>query len=301
MANKRVMFFGAAGQVGQAFSHTPKPQDWDIIACDHKTCDMTNVHQLRELVQHTKPHLVINAAAMTAVDVCETEHDKARAVNFEAVANLAAQCSMLDAPLIHLSTDYVFDGRDHTTPYKPEDAMNPLSAYGETKMMGEEAIRHELPWHVILRVSSVFSAYGTNLLTKALRAIDEKDTIHSVTDQVSCPTHAPAITEALVVMGEAILNGKTDGFGTFHLCGEGAVTRLEFMQGIMDAYAAYTTRRPALLPAKSSDFPGFAERPAYSVLDCSKTEAIYGIRQQSWRTGITSAITTLMHNKGIAA
>jgi dTDP-4-dehydrorhamnose reductase len=297
MATKRIMLLGAGGQVGQALRAEPMPAGWEFAAYSRAECDITDHRAVHKVIQTFRPDLVINAAAMTAVDKCETEQDKAVAANFEGPANLAAQCSAIDAPLIHISTDYVFDGRDGEVPYKPNDAMNPLNIYGNTKMMGEESVRHELAFHVILRISSVFSAFSTNLLTKTLQMLDTRDEIKSVIDQKSCPTYAPDIAKAIIVMTNAILGGKSNGFGTFHLCGTPPVTRFEFTQTIMEAYAPFTQRRPTILPAKSTDFPGFAERPSYSALDCSKTADIYGIAQKPWRDGITTAINMLMQQR----
>ncbi len=164
---KRIMLLGAGGQMGQAVRAEPLPRDWELAALSRAECDITDHRGVHKAVQTFRPDLVINAAAMTAVDKCETEQDQAVATNFEGPANLAAQCSAIDAPLIHISTDYVFDGQDGEVPYKPDDKMNPLSIYGNTKMMGEESVRHELAFHVILRISSVFSAFGTNMLTNA--------------------------------------------------------------------------------------------------------------------------------------
>ena len=298
MIQHTVLLFGANGQVGQAVRAARRPENWSLHACGRAECDITDHLAVQRLLQTLRPHLVINAAGMTAVDLCEKDQDQAVAANFEAAANLASQCSAIDAPLIHLSTDYVFDGRDGTVPYKPDDKMNPLNIYGNTKLMGEESIRHSFPWHVIVRISSAFSAYGQNLLTKGLAMLDRYDELKFVTDQLSCPTYTPDIADALVTISDAILNGKTDGFGTFHLCGDPPATRLEFMQAIMDAYAPYTTRRPILRPAVSADFADFATRPAYSVLDCQKIHDVYGITQKSWRDGLTTAMAHVMKDKG---
>ena len=298
MSAHRIMLLGAKGQVGQALRAEALPDDWELGVFGHAECDITDHAAVRATIQNFAPDLIINAAAMTAVDACETDHARAVAANFEAPANLAAQCSARDIPLLHLSTDYVFDGRDGAVPYTPDDLMNPLSAYANTKMMGEESVRHELAWHVILRVSSVFSVFGTNLLTKALQMFAKHDELKFVTDQVSCPTYAPDIAKALIVIGTAILRGKHDGFGTFHLCGTPAVTRLEFMQAIWEVYAPHMARRPRILPARSADFSGFAERPAYSVLDCTKIRDVYGIIQRPWREGLVEALEVLLRAQG---
>ena len=285
-----ILIFGGAGQIGQALAHETKPSNWEWIAPSRNLCDITDHRAVQKIIHERPPALVINSAAMTAVDACETQPERANAINFDAVANLAAQCSARDVPLVQLSTDYVFDGTNHT-PYQPTDPMNPINVYGHSKMMGEEAIRAELPWHVILRVSSVFSAYGSNLLTKSLKLIDERDELKVVTDQIASPTAAPEIAKAIITIATAILKGKSNGFGTFHLCGTPATTRFTFMEDIIDAYAP--AKRPRLIPAVSSDFPGFAARPLYAVMDCTTLAATYGIQQKPWRDGLTEAIKTL--------
>ena len=291
------MLLGAAGQVSQALRHESLPADWELGLYTRAECDITSHGAVQSALRAFRPDLVINTAAMTAVDACETRQEEAMAANFEAPANLAAQCSVMDVPLIHLSTDYVFDGKDGDVPYKTTDKINPLSVYGQSKMMGEEAILQTHPWHVILRVSSVFSAYGNNLLPKMLQLIDTRDELKIVTDQKGCPTAAPEIARALITITEALLKGKSNGFGIFHLCGAGEATRFEFVQAILEAYAPFTKRHPRLIPALSSDFPGFAERPAYSVLDCTRLLDVYGITQTSWREGLKTAMHQLMHDR----
>ncbi len=297
MASKRIMLLGANGQVSQALRAEPIPTDWQLGAYGHAECDITDHRMVQETIQNFKPDLIINTAAMTAVDKCETDHAQAIAANFNAPANLAAQCSTLDIPLIHLSTDYVFDGADRNTPYATEDMMHPVNMYGDSKMMGEEAIRHTHPFHVILRISSVFSAYGTNLLTKMLQAIETKDELKIVTDQICAPTAAQDVARALIKITETLMHGKSGGYGTFHLCGTPAVNRLEFSQAMMDAYAPFTAKRPQILPALSSDFPGFAARPPYAVLECSKIRDVYGINQRPWREGLDEAMQILMQGR----
>jgi dTDP-4-dehydrorhamnose reductase len=289
----RVMLLGASGQMGQALRAETLPPDWDLRGYGHAECDITDHLAVQKAIHDFRPELIVNAAAMTAVDACEKDLDGAAAANFEGPANLAAQCAALDIPLIHLSTDYVFDGQDGEKPYLPYDQMSPLSAYGVTKMMSEEAIRHAHAFHVILRVSSVFSAYGANILTKTLQWIDQRDELRIVTDQKSCPTYAPDAAKAIVTIGAAILKGSAAGFGTFHYCNEPPVTRFEFVRAIMETYAPFTTRRPKILPAVSADFPGLAERPAYSVLDCRKIFEAYGIAQKPWQDGLNEAIRML--------
>jgi dTDP-4-dehydrorhamnose reductase len=294
MNDRHILLLGANGQVGQAIRAEPLPAGWQLHCYGHGELDITD-HRATQIVLHEiKPDIIVNAAAMTAVDACETDHDKALAINFEAMANIAAQASAIDAPIIHLSTDYVFDGRDGAVPYKPDDKVNPLSIYGDSKFMGEEVLRHEFPWHVILRVSSVFSAFGRNLLTGIVQTIEEKDEIRAASDQIASPTYAPDIAKAVLTVAASILGGKPDGFGTFHLCGAPPATRVEFVQAIMDAWAPYGKKRARLTPVTLKETSaGRAERPAYSVLDCGKIRAVYGVEQTDWRVRLSEAVATL--------
>jgi len=294
MTTKRLMLLGANGQVGQAIRAEPLPEGWKLGAYGHAELDITQHRLVHKAMQDFMPDIIINSAAMTNVDGAEKDHATALAINFEALANLAAQASSMDVLVIHISTDYVFDGRDGGTPYKPDDKVNPINIYGDTKFMGEEALRHELPWHVILRVSSVFSAFGRNLLTGIINTIDEKDEIKAVSDQIASPTYAPDIAKAIFVIASAIFKGKPDGFGTFHFCGTPPATRLEFIQAIMDTYAPHTPKRPKITPISLKESnAGRAERPAYSVLDCEKVRAVYGIEQSDWRVGLAEAVESL--------
>lgn len=298
MPQPRVMLLGAAGQVGQALQNylaTTKPQtDWDLCVFSRAECNVTNPAMLREAIQSTKPDLVINTSGLTNVDQAEQDKNLAMATNFHAVAQMAAQCSALDIPLIHLSTDYVFDGRKGT-PYLPDDQMNPLNYYGASKMMGEEALRHEHPWHVILRVSSVFSAFRRNILSVALKMADEMDDLRIVTDLVSTPTYAPDVAAALTTIGAALLDGKVDGYGTFHYCGTPAASRYDFVEAALKAYEPYSDRHPRLIATVCAEFAEHAPRPAYSALDCAKIKAVYGIEQKDWREGLRDALEHL-HN-----
>lgn len=290
------MLLGAAGQVGQALQHLAQhqqlPHDWQLALFSRAECDITNPAMLRSAIQTTKPDLIINAAGLTNVDEAEKNENLAMAANFHAVAQMAAQCSALDIPLIHLSTDYVFDGRE-PTPYKTDDRMNPLNTYGASKMMGEEALRHEHPFHVILRISSVFSAFRRNLLTSLLTLIEEKDELRFVTDIVSTPTYALDVARAIVTIGDELLQGKADGYGTFHLTGTPVASRFDFVEDVLRAYEPYTTRRPKLTATVCAEFPDAVRRPPYSVLDCTKIKAVYGIEQKPWKDGVREALAML--------
>jgi len=289
MVTTRVLIFGGNGQIGQALQNHPLPPDWQVGIYTHEQCDFLQPGAIGNAMRAFGPDLVINAAALTDIDLCEQEPDKAREINFHAVANIAGQCATLDAPLIHLSTDYVFDGTEGRL-YEPDDAMNPLNVYGQMKLLGEEAARHGTYWHVILRTSLVFSAFGNNVLTKTLHQLATQDEARAVADQFASPTSAMAVAEGIITIATAILNGKGNGFGTFHLCGEPAVTRFEFLQAIMEAYAPFTDRRPKLIPVLAADLKDRVPRPAYTPLNCDKTRDAYGILPRAWRDDLTIAV-----------
>jgi dTDP-4-dehydrorhamnose reductase len=297
---KSIMLLGAAGQVGQAIQAQPLPADSTLHAVTRQDFDLTNVAALRNAVQQLRPRLIINCAGLTNVDQAEREPELARAVNFEAVANLAAQCAALDIPLIQLSTDYVFDGRANQ-PYQTEDAMNPVNQYGASKLLGEEAVRQTSPWHVILRVSSVFSGYSRNILTNLLQLAEKQPELRMVTDIRSSPTPAPAIASTVLTIAAALLDGKAGGYGTFHYCGQPEASRHEFAQAVLMAAKQYLSQVPNLLPALRAEFAGGAERPAYSVMDCSKLQRIYGITQPDWRAALLPALQQIYPSRITAA
>lgn len=281
-ASQDILLLGGGGQVGQAIRAQTLPVEWTLHAPLRAALDLTDVSALRDVVQRLRPALIINSAGLTNVDLAERDPELAHAVNFEAVANLASQCVALDIPLIHLSTDYIFDGTE-SRPYQVDDAMNPINQYGASKLLGEEAIRQMLPWHVILRISSVYSHYGRNILTNLLQALPTKNEIRMVTDIQSNPTPAVAVAQAVIEIARQLLDGKAGGHGTFHFCGTPDASRYDFTKSVIEASQSYLPRLPTLLPAKRADFPGGAERPAYTVLDCGKLLRVYGIGQPDWR------------------
>jgi len=297
MPHYRVMLLGAAGQVGQAVqflaARSSLPVSWDMAYFSRTECDITNPAALRDAMQTVRPDLVINGAGLSLVDEAEREPEIATAVNFHAVAQMAAQCSTLDVPLIHLSTDYVFDGLK-ASPYLPDDLMNPISKYGASKVMGEEAIRHELPFHVILRVSSIFGPFRRNLLTTLLGKAASTDALRLANDIIAAPTPALDVARALVVMGTAILEGKKDGYGTFHLCGTPSCSRYDFAKSALALYEPHVKQLARLTPASSSEWSPLRLRPRYSVLDCAKIETVYGITQKPWVNGLRESIEILV-------
>jgi dTDP-4-dehydrorhamnose reductase len=293
MVTKRILLFGGNGQVGRALQNQNIPSDWHLIAPPRGECDFTRRGDIVRTIRAHAPDLVINAAAMADIDACQSNRELAMMINFNSVSEMTSVCVECDAPLIHISTDYVFDGKDGDIPYLPDSPMNPLNAYGESKLMGEEAVRHGSYGHVIVRTSLVFGAYGENVLTKILRQIDTQDDVQAVLDQIANPTGAGSLARGLIKIADTVLSGKAHCFGTFHLCGEPAVSRYAFAQAVMAAYAPFIERRPRLSGVASADLPDRVPRPGYSALNCDKTLAVYGIRPTPWREELATAIKQL--------
>jgi dTDP-4-dehydrorhamnose reductase len=297
MVTKRILLFGGNGQVGQALQKQELPADWHMGVLTRAECDLRQGGAVVKAIRDFEPDIVINAAALTDIDICEADRELALAVNFNAVAAMAGACVECDAPLIQISTDYVFDGRDGNKPYEPDAAMNPVNVYGLSKMMGEEAARHGLYWHVILRTSLVFSAYGGNVLIKSLRQIDSTGSFTAVTDQTSNPTGADSLAQGLVTIADTVLSGKANCFGTFHLCNTPSTSRYEFAQVIAASYAPLVQRTPLVTGVSSHDLAGRVARPSYSAMNCDKTFAIYGIKSHSWHDELNAAVKSYASNK----
>lgn len=289
------MLLGGDGQVGQVIRSCTLPEDWHLDSYNKDRLDITNHSAVRVAIDNASPDIIVNLAALSSVDAAEKDKGLAVSVNFDAPANLAAICSFRDIPLIHLSTDYIFDG-EKEAPYSPEDTPSPINAYGQSKMFGEDAVRQELAWHVILRTSWVFSEFGNNMLIKTLNRAKEEGALRVASDQIGSPTYGFDLAHAIVTIIDKLLAGKSDGFGTFHYCGTPCATRYEFAEEAIRA----SSIKSDLTAAQAGDFPDFVARPHYSVMDCSKILKIYGIEQRSWRDGITKAILALVNQGKLA-
>lgn len=296
MEEDRIMVLGAAGQVGQALRHVwdnlPEHPGWVVGWFDRDQFDMTDASALRDAMQNFRPHLVIHAAGYTDIDGAQDDDIGAVKTNFHATANLAAQCANIDARMIYISSAHVFDGQKAEA-YQPDDLMNPVNQYGATKMMAEEALRHELPWHVILRTSAVFSPYGRNAMTQMLEDIKTQKEITAATDWTISPTPALDLAKAIFKIAEALLAGKVDGFGTYHYAGTPCCSNYTLLETIGEALTPIAGKRPRLNQALSADIKDKAPRPPYAALDCSKTERVFRLQMPDWRSSLDEAIAVL--------
>lgn len=281
----RVLVTGGNGQVGRSIAELATDERFgslDITVADRSTVDITDRAGLNAVFDRLQPDVVINAAAYTSVDAAESDEAAAAAVNTGGVASLANLCAANDARLLHLSTDYVFDGTKDGW-YVESDPIAPLGVYGRTKAAGEAAAQ-ACPAHLILRTSWVYSAHGDNFVRTMLRIGAERPELGVVDDQVGCPTSAHDIAEALLHLS------SLDANGTYHLAGADHASWHEFAVAIFAAADLTTTANPI----STADFPTPAPRPANSRLDSSALADATGVRLPSWRDSLSGVVSAIL-------
>lgn len=292
----KVLVFGTAGQVGREVARAAWPSSFEVIGTDQSEADITKAPAVRAAIARCEPQLVINLAAYTAVDRAESEPELAWAANCAGPAHIAGLCGECSIPLIHLSTDYVFDGRKAGS-YREDDAVNPLSVYGRSKEAGERAVRSATARHIILRTSWVYGAHGTNFVKTMLRLGRERPILRVVADQRGCPTAAAEIASALVSIAGEILRGSAN-WGTFHFAGGGSTSWHGFAEEIIDlatGCGAWPIRsRPQVEPITTDQYPTPAQRPMNSILDCGKIAAELGISAPPWQTSLVPVVRELL-------
>jgi dTDP-4-dehydrorhamnose reductase len=284
----KILVFGAAGQVGRELCRLAWPTDWQLAACNRAGCDIADRDQVAATVARERPDIVINAAAYTAVDRAELERDRAWAGNCTGPLNLAYCCKDTGIPLVHISTDYVFDGTK-AGPYREDDPVKPLGSYGESKEAGERAVREALPAHVILRTAWIYAAHGHNFVRTMLRLGGERPVLRVVADQIGSPTSAADIAAAIADIVQQFAAGNRR-WGTYHFAGGGAVTWHGFAEAIFAEAAPWRGPSPKVEAITTADYPTPARRPANSVLDCTKIGAAFGIVPRPWRTQLADVL-----------
>ena len=288
----KVLVFGAGGQIGGEVCRAAWPPHYAVLPLDENAVNITKNAAVTAMLARETPDLAINLAAYTAVDRAESEPEAAWAVNCAGAAHVAAACEESATPLIHLSTDYVFDGRK-TEAYLEDDAVGPLNVYGRSKEAGERAVRAALARHVIIRTAWVFGAYGANFVKTMLRLGTERPVLRVVADQRGCPTAAADIAAALIVIAKHIERGKME-WGTYHFVGSGAVSWHGFAEAIFNLAASQLTACPRIEAITSDQYPTPARRPMNSVLDCRKIEGAFGIHPSLWRVRLASVIQEVL-------
>jgi dTDP-4-dehydrorhamnose reductase len=288
----KILVFGAGGQVGHEVCRAAWPSRYAVLPFDRKAVDITRCAAVDEVLRQERPALVINLAAYTAVDRAESEPEAAWAANCAGAAHLAAACDETVAPLIHLSTDYVFNGRK-SGPYREEDAVDPLGVYGRSKEAGERAVRAALAHHVILRTAWVFGASGANFVKTMLRLAGERPILRVVADQHGCPTAASDIAAALIAITGYVERGEAK-WGTYHFAGDAPISWHGFAAAIFDLAAPQFVPRPKVEPIATKQYPTPAQRPMNSVLDCHRIKEAFGISPPSWRASLAAVVGELL-------
>jgi dTDP-4-dehydrorhamnose reductase len=303
-----ILLTGKTGQVGFELNRSLS-QLGRLFAPDHRDLDLRDPDSVRSAIRHTRPQLIVNAAAYTAVDAAENDESNAHAINAEALALLADEAKRLNALLVHYSTDYVFDGTKRS-PYNETDETNPLNVYGKSKLAGEQAIRASGASHLIIRTGWVYANRGRNFLLTILRLATEREELRIVCDQTGAPTCSNDIAAATTKILTAIYNSdKAQTFrssisGTYHMTAEGETSWYNFAKAILERvpsispdvpwFAAATQGRPLIvkriLPISSEEFRSSTRRPIYSVLSNSRLSEIFHIALPNWTTQLECCV-----------
>jgi dTDP-4-dehydrorhamnose reductase len=280
-----VLVTGANGQLGQSLQFIAQNYpEINFVFCSSSELDISNKENCEQVFLKHKPQYGINAAAYTAVDKAESEPEKAYLNNAIGAKNIAEVCKKHNTVLIHVSTDFVFDG-NKTTPYTEEDVPNPTGVYGQSKLEGEFEIKKTWEKHFIVRTSWVYSKFGNNFMKTMLRLASERDSISVVNDQIGTPTNAIDLAETLIKMIK--VNNqlpRMDLYGIYNYSNEGQCSWFEFAQEIFKINKDTIN----LLPITTSDYPTPAKRPKYSVLDKTKIKLIFKIEIKSWNQSLIS-------------
>lgn len=289
----RIAVIGRNGQIAQSLRSLGRARGRYVFCAGRPDLDLAAPDTIASFLERVSPDLVVNAAAYTAVDKAESEPDAAFRVNADGAAHVAVACSRLHVPLVHVSTDFVFDGRKRT-PYVETDGVAPLSVYGASKAAGEKAVRAACGRHVILRTSWVYAPFGTNFVRTMLRLGSERAELGVVADQHGTPTDARDIARAILDIAPRLQAATTDVWGTYHLTGSYETTWHRFAEEIFRQAAARGAKVPRLKAISTAEYPTAARRPAYSVLDNAKFIATFGFALPDWRASLAGCLDELL-------
>jgi dTDP-4-dehydrorhamnose reductase len=289
----RVLLFGPTGQVGMQFTRLAAGS-FQLVPVDRANCDLTDAAAVRDVVRKASPDAIVNAAAYTAVDKAESDEATCFAVNAEAPAAMAGAACELGIPLVHYSTDYVFNGQKSGA-YEETDATGPLGVYGRSKLLGEQKIAAQGGRFVVLRTSWVYDAVGANFLRTMLRVGAERPELRIVSDQVGAPTAARAIADATL----RILKKESPPSGVYHMTAAGSTSWFGFAERIFALSDMEKT--PKLTPISTAEYPTPAKRPANSVLSNAKFEQAFGFRLAPWEVVLGDVMASLAAEKKVAA
>lgn len=289
---KKILCTGISGQVGQELQQT-SIDSGTIIGVGRNELDLSQPESIRQVINKIEPDVIINAAAYTAVDKAETELELAKAINGTAPTIMAEEAQKLGATLVHISTDYVFDGQKNT-PYLEDDRTNPIGAYGQSKLLGEEGVRQNCTNHIILRTAWVYGSRGHgNFVKTMLRLGAEREEIRVVADQVGTPTWSKDIAIAITQLVAALESGGN--FGTYHFTNSGVTSWYDFAVAILEEakQIGFSLKVERVVPITTADYPTPAKRPAYSVLSNAKIAKALDNYAPHWRQSLRQMLAEL--------
>ena len=290
----KTLLTGAGGQVGWEIARRAAGHSVSLEGYPRNDLDITDIDSIHRVMGGIRPDLLINAAAYTKVDLAESEPDTAIRVNRTGPGFLAEWCAGAGIPMIHISTDYVFDGRSKT-PYSETDPLSPLGIYGRSKAEGEAEVRRKLSSHLIVRTSWVYGIHGSNFVKTMLKLGRERDRLRVVDDQFGCPTAAFDIAEAVLTLAERINAGGEIPWGTYHYCGDGVTSWHRFALEIFQVARRFGYPfSPEIEPIPSSDYPTPVTRPAYSALDTSRIADAFQVYPRRWQESLAEVVEEIL-------
>jgi len=289
----KVVLFGAAGQLGRTFSDIAQNRAIHLSAYTRSEVDITNEYAVLSVLQKEQPDYVVNAAAYTAVDKAETDQAAAYGVNEIGVKNIAFACKKNNATLIHISTDYVFDGKKSHA-YKEDDEPNPVNVYGLSKCKGEEAVHYIIDQHIILRVCWVFGLYGHNFVKTMLKLGQEREALNIVSDQLGCPTSTEHISEVILAIIDHLHTKESKPYGTYHYSDSPVTNWHCFAKKIFSEAVKYQPFKIKQINAiGTADYPTPAKRPVNSQMNCDRIKSEFDIEQRSWEQSLEKIVKEL--------
>lgn len=297
MSTTVIAIIGRKGQIAEALLRRADAFGITAYAAGRPEVDLADGASVARFLDRVKPDLVINAAAYTAVDQAEADRAAAFAVNAHGPELLADLTRAAGIPLVHISTDYVFDGQKAGA-YVEDDPIAPLNVYGASKAAGEAGVRARQPQHIILRTSWVFSAEGSNFVKTMLRLALSRDEVSVIADQTGAPTYAPDFADAMLGLAPRLADTAADvPWGTYHLTNRGATTWHGFAAEIFRLAALAGHKTPRLTAISTAQYPVAARRPQNSLLDCGKIERTFGIQRRNWQDGLAACIDILANQR----
>ncbi len=293
-----ILLFGAKGQLGRELLAAAARSKIAIAGLSSDEADITDRLAVDNAIARFEPDLIVNAAAYTNVDKAESEPELAWRVNATGPGIIAEQADRAGIPLIHISTDYVFDGSKNSA-YSEDDAIAPVSVYGKSKAAGEAAVRAATSRHVILRTAWLYSPYGRNFAKTIMRLAAERPELQIVADQFGSPTAAADLARAIIGIVPRLREPNAP-CGTFHLAGEGVTSWFGFAERIVEERAKHVGRRPKVVPITTADYPTAARRPQSSALDCTRFFDTFGIRLRPWQESVGPTVEAILATEAVA-